>query len=76
MSEKELLNEIKKTLAGIAQNNSSWRLVLGTESLSAEEVVKRLDNDKKLRKWVVKHYVGLAVEIEQKAREKLFGEGK
>jgi hypothetical protein len=71
MSEKELIAEIKKTLTGLAQNNSSWRLMLGRESLSASEVIQRLDKDPKLRKAVVKHYVGLAVEIEQKAREKL-----
>jgi uncharacterized phage-like protein YoqJ len=71
MSEKELIAEIKKTLAGLVQNNSSWRLMLGRESLSASEVIQRLDKDKKLRKIVVTHYVGLAVEIEQKAREKL-----
>jgi len=74
MSEKELIAEIKKTLTGLAQNNSSWRLFLGRESLSATEVIKRLDNDRKLRKFVVTHYVGLAVEMEKRGREKLFGE--
>ena len=68
--EKDLIAEIKKTLTGIAQKNSSWRLMLGRESLSASEVIQRLDKDKKLRKMVLTHYVGLAVEIEQKAREK------
>jgi hypothetical protein len=73
MSEKELIAEIKKTLTGLAQNNSSWRLMLGRESLSASEVIQRLDKDQKLRKAVVKHYVGLAIEIEQKARQKIEG---
>ena len=73
MSDKDLIAEIKKTLTGIAQNNSSWRLMLGRESLSASEVIQRLDKDKKLRKMVVAHYVGLACEIEQKAREKREG---
>jgi len=72
-SEKDLIAEIKKTLTGLAQNNSSWRLMLGMESLSASEVIQRLDNDKKLRKMVVKHYVGLAIEIEQRGRQKLEG---
>lgn len=70
-SEKDLIAEIKKTLTGLVQNNSSWRLMLGRESLSASEVIQRLDKDKKLRTVVLKHYVGLAIEIEQKAREKL-----
>lgn len=75
-SEKELIAEIKKTLTKIADSDPSWRLMLGRESLSAAEVVKRLDNDKKLRKVVLTHYIGLAVQIEQRAREKLFGEEK
>lgn len=74
MSEKELIAEIQKTLAKIAGNDPSWRLVLGRESLTAAEVVKRLDKDKKLRKFVLTHYIGLAVEIEKRGREKLFGE--
>ncbi|GAI09994.1 unnamed protein product [marine sediment metagenome] len=70
MSEKELIAEIQKTLTKIANNDSSWRLMLGRETLTAAALVKRLDKDKKLRRLVVRHYVGLAVEIEQKAREK------
>lgn len=70
MSDKELLTEIKKTLSKVAANNSNWRLVLGRETLSASEVVERLDKDKKLRKIVLTHYIGLAVEIEQRARDK------
>ncbi|MBA7547984.1 hypothetical protein ES705_40425 [subsurface metagenome] len=73
-SEKELIAEIKKTLAKIAGNDASWRLVLGRESLTASEVVQRLDKDKKLRKFIVTHYVGLAVEMEKQGREKRFGE--
>ena len=73
MSEKELIAEIKKTLTKIADNNSTWKLILGRESLTAQDVLTRMDKDKKLRGWVVKHYLGLAVEIEQRAREKLFG---
>jgi len=72
MNDKDLIAEIKKTLTKIANGNSSWRLILGRENLSAADVIQRLDRDKKLRNWVVKHYVGLAVEIEQRAREKMF----
>ena len=69
--EKELIDEIKKTLAKIAENNPVWRLVLGRESLSATEVIGRIDKDKKLRATIIKHYVGLAIELEQQARKKL-----
>jgi len=72
-SEKELIAEIKKTLVRIGGKDPSWRLVLGRESLSATEVTQRLDRDKKLRKLVLTHYMGLAIEIEQKAREKIEG---
>jgi len=74
MSEKELIAEIKKTLTRIANGDTAWRLILGRESLSATDVIQRLDKDKKLRKFIVTHYVGLAVEMEQRGREKLFGE--
>jgi len=76
MSEKDLIAEIKKTLTKIANNDSTWRLVLGRETLSATEVIQRLGNDHKLRKFVVTHYVGLAVEMEKRGREKRFGEEK
>ena len=73
VSDKDLIAEIKTTLTGIAQNDPSWRLMLGRESLSASELIQRLGTDKKLQKLVLQHYVGLAVEIEQKARHKLEG---
>ena len=73
VSDKDLIAEIKTTLTRIAQNDPSWRLMLGRESLSASELIQRLGTDKKLQKLVLQHYVGLAVEIEQKARQKLEG---
>ena len=69
--EKELIDEIKKTLARIAEANPAWRLVLGSKSLSATEAMERIDHDKKLRATIIKHYVGLAIEMEQQARKKL-----
>ncbi|GAI41452.1 unnamed protein product [marine sediment metagenome] len=75
-SEKELIAAIKKTLIEISHNNSTWRLLRGRESLSAEEVIGKLDNDKKFRKFVLAHYLELAVLIENRGREKLFGEEK
>jgi len=74
VSDKVLIAEIKKTLSKIANNDSSWTLVLGRETLSATAVIQRLDKDKKLRKIVLTHYVGLAVEMEKRGREKRFGE--
>jgi len=71
--EKALIDEIKKTLGRVADSNPAWRLVLGTETLSATEIIKKLGNDKKFQRFVLTHYVGLAVEIEQKAREKIEG---
>ncbi|MBA7663892.1 hypothetical protein ES703_71940 [subsurface metagenome] len=76
MSEKELIAAIKKTLIEVSHNNPSWRLLRGRDSLSAEDVIRKLDNDKKFRKFVVTHYVELAVLIENRGREKLFGEEK
>jgi len=72
-SDKELIAAIKKTLIEVSHNNSTWRLVRGRESLSAEQVIGKLDNDKKFKKFVVTHYIGLAIEIETQAREKRFG---
>ncbi|MBA7592760.1 hypothetical protein ES708_34954 [subsurface metagenome] len=76
MSDKELVAAIKKTLIEISHDNPSWRLLRGRESLSAEEVIGKLDNDKKFRKFVVTHYMELAVLIENRARKKRFGEKK
>lgn len=75
-SEKELIAEIKKTLMKIADNDPSWRLILGRETLTAAAVIQRLDRDTKLRKVVLTHYIGIAVEIEKEGREKRFGEEK
>ena len=75
-SQKDLIAEIKKTLTGIAQNNSSWRLMWGRESLSATDVIQRLDKDKKLRKMVLAQGLGLAIEMFHKAREKIEGSPK
>jgi len=72
-SDKELIAAIKKTLIEISHDNPTWRLVRGRESLSAEQVIGKLGNDKKFRKFVVTHYMKLAVLIENRAREKRFG---
>lgn len=71
MSEKDLVAAIKKALIEISHNNPTWRLIRGRESLSAEQVIGKLDKDKKFRKFVVTHYVELAIEIENRGREVL-----
>jgi len=76
ISEKDLIASIKKTLIERSHNNPTWRLLWGMESLSAEQVIGKLDKDKKFRKFVVTHYMELAVLIENRGREKLFGEEK
>lgn len=73
VSEKDLIAAIKKTLIEISHNNPAWRLSRGRERLSAEEVIAKL-GDKKFRKFVVTRYMELAVRIENRGREKLFGE--
>ena len=71
--DKELIAAIKKTLIEVSHNNSTWRLVRGRESLTATDVIQKLDNDKKFKKFVVTHYMELAVLIENRGREKRFG---
>lgn len=68
--EKELIAEIKKTLTQIAEKNPEWRLVLGRKTLSATDVIKKLNGDRKLKRFVLTHYIGLAIEMEIHAREK------
>jgi hypothetical protein len=69
VSEKDLIAEVKKTLTKTANNDSSWRLMLGRESLSPSEVISRLDKDKKLRKLVLTQSIGLAIEMVKNGRE-------
>lgn len=68
--EKELIAEVRKTLAQIAEKNPAWRLVLGRKTLSATDVIKKLNGDRKLKRFVLTHYIGLAIEMEIHAREK------
>jgi len=68
-NEKALVKEVQKTLSKIAARDPTWTLHLGSEQLTAEQAAKRLDTDKPLRKLVITHYLGLAIEMEQKARE-------
>jgi len=69
--ENELIAEIKETLTRLTASNPTWRLMLGPESLTAPEVIAKLDKDRKFREVIIKHYFGLAIQIEQRAREKL-----
>lgn len=71
MNDKELIKEVKRTIIKISENDPEWRLDLGNVTLSAPVVIQRLNNDKKFRKVVINHYLGLAVEMEQRARGKI-----
>ena len=68
-----LIAEVKKSLIKINQKNNGWQVFLGGETISAIDLAKRLDKDKKLRSMVLTHYVGLAVELEAEARNKIEG---
>lgn len=70
-SEKELLEEYKRTLTLIAEKDPTWRLMLGRESLSAIQMLEKVNNDKKFVKLLIINGMGLALEMVKKAREKL-----
>lgn len=72
-NDKAIVKEVQKTLGKIAARDPTWTLHLGAEQLTAEQAIVRLDKDKKLRTLVIVHYIGLAVEMEQKAREHVEG---
>jgi len=60
MSEKSIVESIKEN---VRMQNDSWRFVMGRESLTKSEVLKRLDNDKGFRKSLVKLVVELSIDI-------------
>ena len=59
MKDKEILETIKKKLEDMAWSDPSWRLIRGRESLSAADVLQRLDKDKELRKFLVDGFAKL-----------------
>ena len=61
-SEKDIVATIKRLLTEISHNNPTWRLIRGRESLSAEEVIRKLDKDRKFRKFMVSNYAALTKE--------------
>jgi len=40
-----------------------WRVAIGTELLSADEVIRRMDKDEKFRDEIVKSVVGLSIDL-------------
>jgi hypothetical protein len=73
VGEKELITTIKKSLTVIAEKDPKWRLFLGRETLSATDVLKRLDTDKQLRKMVTEKSIALAIEMWNEGRKKVEG---
>jgi len=63
MTEKDLVNTIKKNLIEIAEKKPNWTLFLGREELTARDLLKRLDKDRKLRKEVVESTIALAIKM-------------
>ena len=59
-SESEILKAVKENLQ---RQNSDFRFVMGRTVLTKEEMINRLDNDKKFRKTVVKMVLDLSVDI-------------
>jgi len=66
--ERELIAEIKKSLAQMAEKDPTWKLFLGNETLTAQQLIERIDNDRKLRQLLLRHYLGVAVEMEIRGR--------
>jgi len=60
MSEREVLKSIKEN---VKRQNDSWRLVMGREVLTKDQVLERLDNDKGFRKSLVTMVVELSIDI-------------
>lgn len=48
--------ELKKLLP---INDKNWRMLYGRESLSAEDVLKKFDSDKKFKKYILNGYRGV-----------------
>jgi hypothetical protein len=69
-SENELFEEYKRGLAILAERDPNWRMLRGRESLSATQMLERLNTDKKFTKLLILNGVGLALEMVKKAREK------
>lgn len=59
-TESEILKAVKDNLR---HQNDDWKFVMGRESLTKEQMLKRLDKDKAFRKTVVNLVVNLSIDI-------------
>lgn len=59
-SDREVVKAIKENLE---HQNNDWRFAMGREILTKEEMIKRLDKDKKFRKDIVKLVLDLSIDI-------------
>lgn len=60
MSDKTVVSAIKKHLE---RQDDGWRFVMGREVLTAKQMIKKLNKDKKFRKLIVEMVVEQTVEI-------------
>ena len=60
MSEKEIVKAIREH---VSRQCDGWKFVGGREELGKEDFLKKLNGDKKFRKFVVKLVVTMTVDV-------------
>jgi len=60
MSDKTVVESIKEN---VRRQNDSWHFIMGREVLTKDKFLKRLDNDKRFRKSLVKMVLELSIDI-------------
>ena len=60
MSDKELVHALKRKLK---EKDDSWRFIYGREVLTAEDMIKKIDQDKKFKKTIVKMITSLSMDL-------------
>jgi len=60
MNDRELILALKEKLK---EKGDGFRFTYGREVLTAEAMIKRIDHDKKFRKFVVQMIHGLSVDL-------------
>ena len=74
MPEKEILKAIKEH---VKRQDEGWKFTGGREELGKEDFLKKLNGDKKFRKFVVKLVVTMTVDVlGRKPRETTYDESR
>ncbi|GAG09874.1 unnamed protein product [marine sediment metagenome] len=68
IGDDRLVAEIKRTLQGIEQRDPNWRMMYANGNFTAEQVIYKMDTDKKFRGIVLEQFIGLAVELAARGR--------